>query len=116
MEARAVAKYIRMSPYKVRRVANLIRGKTVDQAINVLHFIPQRASTSVEKALRSAAANAVNREEGSKLNPESLTVKSVWVTEGPRMKRYSPGPMGRASLIQKRSCHLTIVVSNTKGT
>jgi large subunit ribosomal protein L22 len=83
--------------------------------MNILHFIPQRASTPVEKTLRSAAANAVNREEGSKLNPESLIVKSVWVTDGPRMKRYSPGPMGRASLIRKRSCHLTIVVSDTKG-
>lgn len=116
MEAKAISKYIRMSPRKVRLVADMIRGKSVDEAINALHFIPQRASSPVEKTVRSAAANAVNQEAGSKLNPENLFVKALWVDQGPTMKRYSPGPMGRANIIRKRSCHLTVVVSDSRKT
>jgi len=114
MEAKAVAKYIRMSPRKTRLVADMIRGKSVDDAINALHFIPQRASSPVEKAVRSAAANAVNQEAGAKLNPEDLFVKAIWVDQGPTMRRYSPGPMGRAYIVRKRSCHLTVVVSDKR--
>ena len=114
MEARAVAKYIRMSPRKARKVVDLIRGKSVNEAITTLHFITQRASTPVEKILRSAAANAVNKEEGAKLNPDDLVIKSICVDQGPSMKRYNPGPMGRASLIRKRSCHITVVVTDQK--
>jgi large subunit ribosomal protein L22 len=114
MEARAVAKYVRMSPQKIRKVVALIRGKSVNEAINALHFIPQRASTPVEKLLRSAAANAVSREEGSKINPDDLVVKEVFVDQGPSMKRNNPGPMGRASMLMKRSAHITVVVTDEK--
>jgi large subunit ribosomal protein L22 len=114
MEAKALIRYIRMSPRKVRLVADMVRGKSVDDAINELHFIPQRASAPVEKGVRSAAANAVNVKSDAKINPEKLFVKAVWVDQGPTMRRYSPGPMGRASIIRKRSCHLTVVVSDTR--
>ena len=112
MEARAVAKYIRMSPRKVRQIIDLIRGKSVDEAINLLHFTPRRASGPVEKVLRSAVSNALNTEEGTKLDPESFFVKTICVDQGPTMRRYRPGPMGRASLIRKRSCHVTVIVSD----
>ena len=112
VEAKAVAKYIRISPRKVRQVVDLIRGKSVEDALNQLHFVPNHSSVPVEKVLRSAVANAMNQEEGSKLNPESLIVKEVQVGEGPTMRRYNPGPMGRASLIRKRSCHISVVVSD----
>lgn len=112
MEAKAIARYIRMSPRKVRLVVDLIRGKQVEEAVNMLHFIPNRGSKPVEKVLRSAVANALNKDETSKLNPEDFFVKEVKVDAGPTMKRFNPGPMGRASLIRKRSCHITVVVSN----
>jgi large subunit ribosomal protein L22 len=112
MEAKAVAKYIRTSPRKVRQVVNVIRGKSVDEAINLLHFIPKQSALPVEKVLRSAMANAMNKEEASKLDPENFFVKEIWVDQGPTMRRYNPGPMGRASIIRKRSCHITVIVSN----
>ncbi len=112
MEAKAVARYIRMSPRKVRQVVDLIRGKSVEEAINLLHFTPKRGSGPVEKVLRSAVANAMNKEESSKLDPEDLFVKKIYVDEGPTMRRYNPGPMGRASLIRKRFCHISVVVSD----
>ena len=112
MEARAIARYIRMSPRKVRQVVDMIRGKSVEDAMNYLHFIPKHSRRPVEKVLRSAVANAINREESSKLNPEDLLVKEVYVDQGPTMRRYLPGPMGRASIIRKRSCHVTVVVSD----
>ncbi len=112
MEARAVARYIRMSPRKVRQVVDLVRGKSVEDAINLLHFTQQRASGPVEKLLRSAIANAMNKEEASKLDPEDFFIKEIWVDQGPMMKRYNPGPMGRASLIRKRFCHISVIVSD----
>jgi large subunit ribosomal protein L22 len=112
MEAKAVAKYIRMSARKARLVADLIRGKSVNEAVNLLHFTQKRAANPVEKVLRSAVANAMNKEEASKLDPEDLMIKSIWVDEGPTMRRYKAGPMGRASLIRKRFCHISIVVTD----
>jgi large subunit ribosomal protein L22 len=112
MEARSVAKYIRIAPRKVRQVVDLIRGKSVEDAINLLHFTPKASSGPVEKTLRSAVANALNKDEGSKLNPEDFVVKEIKVDEGPTMRRYRPGPMGRANIIRKRMCHITVVVSD----
>lgn len=112
MEAKAVARYIRMSPRKVRQVVDIIRGRSVEEAINLLHFTTKRGSSPVEKVLRSAVANAMNKEEASKLEPEDLFVKTICVDQGPTMRRYNPGPMGRANLIRKRFCHITVVVSN----
>ena len=112
MEARANARYIRMSPRKIRLVADLVRGKSVEEAINLLHFTPKRGSVPVEKLLRSAVANALNMEEGSKLDPEDFFIKRIWVDQGPTMRRYNPGPMGRASLIRKRFCHISVIVTD----
>lgn len=114
MEAKAVAKHIRMSPRKVRLLADLIRGKRVEEAINLLHFTPKRAAGPVEKVLRSAVANAMNREDAGNLDPEDLVVREIQVNEGPTMRRYKPGAMGRASIIRKRSCHISVVVSDTR--
>lgn len=112
MEAKAFARYIRMSPRKVRQVVDMIRGRSVDEAINFLHFTPRRASGAVEKVLRSAVSNAMNKEEAVKISPEDLYVREIWVDQGPSMRRYNPGPMGRASLIRKRFCHIAVVVSD----
>jgi large subunit ribosomal protein L22 len=112
MEARSIAKYIRISPRKVRQVVNLVRGRSVEEAINLLHFTPKAGSDPVEKTLRSAVANAMNKDANSKLNPEDLFIKEIKVDEGPTMRRYRPGPMGRAHIIRKRMCHITVVVSD----
>ena len=112
MEARAIARYIRMAPRKVRQVVDVVRGKSVEDAINILHFTQKRGSSPVEKVLRSAVANAMNKEDASKLEPEDLFIKEIRVDQGPTMRRYNPGPMGRASIIRKRFCHITVIVSD----
>jgi len=112
MEARAVARYVRMSPRKVRRVIDLVRGKEVDAAINTLHFLRKRAALPIEKTLRSAAANIVNNNrDKKKINEANLFVKTAFVDGGFSMKRFRAGSMGRASRIRKRTCHITVVVS-----
>ncbi len=111
MEAKAVQKYIGLSPRKMRLVVDLIRGKSVDHALEILHFSPKHASKDVEKALRSAVSNLLNRDEATRVEPEDMIVKEVFVDGGPTLKRISPAPMGRAYRIRKRSCHLTVVVA-----
>lgn len=112
IEAKAVARYIRISPRKVRLVVDLIRGKSVEEAMNLLHFTRKAGCTPVEKVLRSAVANAMNQEKATNVDPEDLRVKLIMVDEGPTMRRFQPGPMGRAGMIRKRSCHITVVVSD----
>ena len=112
MEAKAVARYIRMAPRKVRQVVDLIRGRSVEEAINLLHFTPKRTALTVATQEGSAVANAMNKEEASKLDPEDLFVKEIFVNEGPTMRRYNPGPMGRASIIRKRFCHISVIVAD----
>lgn len=111
MEARATSKYIGTSPRKMRLVVDLIRGKAVDQAIEILHFNPKHSSRDAEKVLRSAVANLFNKEEKTKIETSDLVVKEAFVNNGPMLKRISPAPMGRAYRIRKRSNHLTIVVA-----
>lgn len=110
MEARAVAKYIRSSPRKMRLVIDMIRGKSAAEALTILRFSPKTASKVAEMTLRSAIANLQNN-EGSYAKPEQMVVKEVFVNQGATLKRISPAPMGRAYRIRKRSNHLTIVVS-----
>lgn len=112
MEARAIARYVRMSPRKARRVVDLVRGKEVDAAINILHFTRKRAALPVEKALRSAVANMVNNKDAKKVNSDDLYVKTVFVDGGYTLKRFRAGSMGRASRIRKRTCHITVVVAD----
>lgn len=114
MEARATHKYIPSSPRKMRLVIDLIRGKSVDQALEILHFSPKHASKSAEKVLRSAVANLMNKDENVKHEISDLYVKEAYVNQGPTLKRIMPAPMGRAYRIRKRSNHLTIVVATKK--
>lgn len=114
MEARAVKRYIGSSPRKMRLLVDLIRGLSVEKAIDILHFSPKHASKDVEKTLRSAASNMMNRDDVERMEPSDLFIKEAFVDQGPTIKRISPAPMGRAYRIRKRSCHLTIVVA-TKG-
>lgn len=112
MEAFALTKYVRMSPRKVRQVAELIRGKNVNEAINILMFTQKSASLPLEKTLRSAVANLVNnQEETVRIDPEELYVKEVRIDEGPTMRRFRAGSMGRVMPIRKRSTHIRIVVA-----
>ncbi|HKB85296.1 MAG TPA: 50S ribosomal protein L22 [Ignavibacteriaceae bacterium] len=114
MEAKAINRYIGSSPRKMRLVVDLIRGVSVERAIEVLHFSSKHASKDAEKTLRSAVSNIMNRDDSTRVDPADLFVKEAFVDQGPTLKRISPAPMGRAYRVRKRSCHLTIVVA-TKG-
>jgi large subunit ribosomal protein L22 len=107
--ARAVAKHVRISPTKARRVVNLVRGLPAKDALTVLQFAPQAASEPVYKVLASAIANAENNE---RLDPDSLLVSEAFVDEGPTLKRFRPRAQGRAYRIRKRTCHITIAVES----
>jgi len=109
MEARAIARNVRVSPMKARRVINLIRGLGVADAQNVLTFAPQGASEPVLKLLNSAVANAANNQQ---MDTRDLVVAEAFVDEGPTMKRIRPRAQGRAYQIRKRSSHITIVVAD----
>ncbi|NOX66055.1 MAG: 50S ribosomal protein L22 [Chlorobi bacterium] len=112
MEAKATHKYLSSSPRKMRLVIDLIRDKSVDQAIEILHFSTKHAAKDAEKVLRSAVANLFNKDEESNHEPSDLFVKEVFVNQGPTLKRMLPAPMGRAYKIRKRSNHLTIVIAS----
>ena len=110
MEATATLKYLKASPQKVRLVADLIRGKKVDEALSILRFTKKSSAKDLEKLLRSAVANAENTENG--VDSDDLVVSKIYVNEGPREKRVQPAPMGRAYRIQKRKAHVTVHVSD----
>jgi large subunit ribosomal protein L22 len=109
MEARAQARYARVTPRKARRVVDLIRGLPAAQAQAVLQFAPQAASEPVGKVLDSAIANA---EHNFELDPDSLWVSEAYVDEGPSLKRFRPRAQGRAYRINKRTSHITVVVES----
>ncbi|MCZ7532102.1 MAG: 50S ribosomal protein L22 [Acidimicrobiia bacterium] len=109
MNARAQAKYIRESPYKVRRVLDLVRGLPVDEAQAVLQFTNRKAATTIKKVLDSAVANA---EHNFALDAEELFVAEAYADEGPTLKRWRPRARGRATQILKRTSHITIVVAD----
>ena len=115
MEARATARYVRMSPRKVRQVVDLIRGRDVDESLTTLHFLRRAARLPVEKTLRSAVANLFNTKEGANLEPSDLFVREAFVDEGPTLRRYMPRAMGRATPIRRRTSHITIVVGEKAG-
>ena len=110
MEATATLRYLKMSPQKVRLVADLVRGKKVDEALNILRFTRKSCAKDLEKLVRSAVANAENKETGADI--DELVVSKIYVNEGPREKRVQPAPMGRAYRIQKRKAHVTVHVSD----
>ncbi len=112
MEAKAIAKHIRLAPRKMRLVVDLIRGKKLEEARAILKFLSKRGAHPVAKALESAAANATNNLD---LLEDNLVVKSAFVDEGPSLKRVLPRARGRADTIRKRTSHITIVVGEKNG-
>lgn len=111
MQAKAVANTVRIAPRKVRLVIDLIRGKKVGEAIAILRHTPKSASPVVEKLIKSAMANA---EHNYEMDVNNLVVNEAFVNEGPTLKRFRPRAMGRASAINKRTSHITIVLSEKK--
>jgi large subunit ribosomal protein L22 len=109
MEATATLKYLKASPQKVRLVADLVRGKKVEEALAILRFTRKATAKDLEKLLRSAIANAENNQDA---DVDDLVVSKIYVNEGPREKRIQPAPMGRAYQIQKRKAHVTVHVSD----
>lgn len=111
MEARCVARYIRVTPRKMRLVADLVRGKNVNDAINILKFTPRSASSPTLKAIQSAVANYAQLHDASSSEIDALTVRAIFADEGPTMHRFMPRAQGRATPIKKRMSHLTVVVA-----
>ena len=107
MEARALARYIRISPQKARLVADLVRGKNVEYAINTLRFLPKKGARLLKKVIESAVANASQNEA---IDVDTLYVKSIFINGGPMLKRISPRAQGRATRILKRTSHITVVL------
>jgi large subunit ribosomal protein L22 len=111
VEAKAIVKYVRISPRKVRQVVDLIRGKKVNEALAILRYTPKRASEVVTKVVKSAAANAENNMQ---MDRDELIVTSCYVDQGPTLKRFQPRAMGRADVMRKRTSHITVMVGDNK--
>jgi large subunit ribosomal protein L22 len=111
MEARAITKFIRVSPRKVRLVVDQIRGKGVEEALNILTFVPKRSAGIVAKTLRAAVANAENTQS---VDVDRLFVKQAKVDEAGMWKRFTPRAQGRATRIRKRLSHVTIIVDEAE--
>ncbi len=107
MEAKAVAKYVRMSPSKLKPVTDLVRGKDLDEALTILKFTPGKSAELVEKVVQSAAANAENNQD---MDPSKLYVAEIYANQGPTMKRWRAGAQGRAGKILKRSSHVGVTL------
>ncbi len=108
METRAVAKFVRISPRKIRLVMDQVRGKQVGEALNMLSFAPQRGAQILKKLVNSAIANA---EQNTDVDVDSLYIMRVYADEGPTLKRWRPRAQGRATSIRKRTSHLTVVLN-----
>lgn len=107
-EVKAIARYIRMSPHKVRRVLDQIRGRSYREALIILEFMPYRSCEPILKVLRSAVANA---EHNNGYDPSSLIISSAYADQGPRLRRYRARAQGRAYQIHKPTCHITVAVA-----
>jgi large subunit ribosomal protein L22 len=107
MQARAVAKYIRVAPTKVRKVARPVKGMAVEDALNLLGCMPQRSAKILGKVIRSAVANA---DEKGDMDVDSLSVSNIVVDQGPSLKRFRARAMGRATRILKRTSHISVVL------
>lgn len=109
MDAKATARFVRVTPRKVNQVCHLIRGRHVDDALQILQFTHKIGARVVEKVLKSAVSNAVNIE--GKIDVDALTIKEIRVGPGPTMKRFLPRALGRATPILKRTSHVTVIVT-----
>lgn len=107
MEAKATAKYVRMSPSKLKPVTDLVRGKDLNEALTILKFTSGKGAELVEKVVQSAAANAENNHD---MNPNELYVAEIYANQGPTMKRFRAGAQGRASMILKRTSHIAVTL------
>ena len=107
MEAKATAKYVRMSPSKLKPVTDLVRGKDLNEALTILKFTSGKGAELVEKIVQSAAANAENNHD---MNPVELYVAEIYANQGPTMKRFRAGAQGRASMILKRTSHIAVTL------
>ena len=108
MEVKAVAKYVRVSPLKVRGLGDAIKGKPVENALNLLKFMPQKSAKLVEKVVRSAAANA---EQNPEIDVDTLVVQNIFADQGPSLKRFRARARGRGTRILKRTSHITVVLT-----
>jgi large subunit ribosomal protein L22 len=111
MEARASARYVRVTPMKARRIVDVIRGMKADEAAATLRFAPQAAAEPVRKVIESAVANAVHNLQG---DADALWITEAYVDEGPTLKRFRPRAQGRAYRINKRTSHITVVVEDRR--
>jgi large subunit ribosomal protein L22 len=111
MESSAVAKYIRISPRKVRLIMDELRGRKVEEALNMLSFTPQKGGRILKKLINSAVSNA---QQSSGVDVDKLFIYKIFADEGPTLKRFSPRAQGRATRILKRTSHLTVVLNDKK--
>lgn len=109
MQAKAILRNFRMSPLKVRLVADLVRGKPVDEALAILQYMPHKAASEIARTIKSAAANA---DHNLHMSPEDLVVKTIFIDAGPMLKRFKPRARGRADRILKRTSHITVIVDD----
>jgi large subunit ribosomal protein L22 len=108
MEVKAVAKYVRISPQKVRKLIDAVKGKPVEEGLNVLKFMPQKAASIVEKTIKSAVANA---DQYPDMDVDSLVIQNITADQGPTLKRFRARARGRGTRILKRTAHITVILS-----
>lgn len=114
MEAKAVEKYLSMSPRKVKYIIDMVKDKKVEEAMDILTFTHRQAAGAVKKAIQSASANAMENFKEYRVGQQDLFIKEIFVTEGPSLKRFKPRARGKADRILKRSSHLTVFVTDGK--
>jgi len=114
LEARAIQKHLRKAPRKVRLVADSVRGENVEKALKRLEFTKKGSAVDVSKVIKSAAANIRDKFQEERLDNNLLFIKEIYVNEGVTLKRIQPAPMGRAHRINKRTCHITVVVATRR--
>jgi len=108
MEVKAVAKYIRISPQKVRKLIDAVKGKPVEEGLNTLKFMPQKAASIIEKTIKSAVANA---DQHPDMDVDSLVIHNITADQGPTLKRFKARARGRGTRILKRTAHITVILS-----
>lgn len=112
MEVRASAERVRISPRKVRLVVDMVRGKKLTDAIQMMKFVPNRAAVDVERLLKSVAANAENNYD---LDPDDLWIKAIYADDAPQLRRFKPRARGRVGKILRRSSHITVIAEERGG-
>lgn len=112
MEAKAIKRYIPTSPRKMRLLVDLVRNKSVEDGLNILHFSKKHPAKVIEKTILSAYSNLIRKLDTGRLDKKDVMIKVAYVDGGPVLKRMMPAPQGRAYRIRKRSAHLTLIVEN----